>query len=153
MTKLVIFLANNVSIWCQAILLSFSFLEWSDSIEIIWSCFARLSANFEVGHTSARVGMTTFRKNSEIKKKLESDYRALWVESLNRKSYATYYEIVGANWILHWEKKWSQNGSTPGAVSWYVTQLHLWHYFGATFKGGTVFWKTVPLQRVESFFS
>ena len=38
----------------------------------------------------------------------------------------------------HWEKsgaktlrkKWSQNGSTPGAVSWCVTQLHLWHYFG-----------------------
>ncbi len=40
---------------------------------------------------------------------------------------------------LHWEKKWSQNGSTSGAVSWYVTQLHPWHYFGATFKGGAVF--------------
>ncbi len=26
-----------------------------------------------------------------------------------------------------------------GAVSWYVTQLHPWHYFGATFKGGAVF--------------
>ena len=39
----------------------------------------------------------------------------------------------------HWEKKWSQNGSIPDAVSWYVTQLHPWHYFGATFKGGAVF--------------
>ncbi len=36
----------------------------------------------------------------------------------------------------HWEKKWSQNGSTPGAVLWYVTQLHPWHYFGVAFKGG-----------------
>ena len=26
--------------------------------------------------------------------------------------------------IIHLEKKRSQNGSTPGAVSWYVTQLH-----------------------------
>ena len=37
------------------------------------------------------------------------------------------------------KKKWSQNGSNPGVVSWYVTQLHRWHYFGATFKGGAVF--------------
>ncbi len=32
--------------------------------------------------------------------------------------------------IMHWEKKWSQDGG----VSWCVTQLHLWHYFGTTFK-------------------
>ncbi len=43
---------------------------------------------------------------------------------------------------VHWKhvtilrKKWSQKGSTPGAVSWNVTQLPPWHYFGATFKGG-----------------
>ncbi len=37
------------------------------------------------------------------------------------------------------KKKWSQNSSTIGAVLWYVTQLHPWHYFGATFKGGAVF--------------
>ncbi len=36
-------------------------------------------------------------------------------------------------------KKWSQKGSIPGAVSWYVTQLHPWHYFGVTFKGGAVY--------------
>ncbi len=29
---------------------------------------------------------------------------------------------------LHW-KKWSQNSCTPGAVSWYATELHSWHYF------------------------
>ena len=29
------------------------------------------------------------------------------------------------------KKRWSQNSSTPGAVLWYVTQLHLSHYFGA----------------------
>ena len=45
------------------------------------------------------------------------------------------------NFLLSYtlRKKWSQNGSTPGAVSWYVTQLHPWHYFGANFKGGAVF--------------
>ena len=26
-----------------------------------------------------------------------------------------------------------------GAVSWYETQLHPWHYFGATFKGEAIF--------------
>ncbi len=36
------------------------------------------------------------------------------------------------------EKK-SGAKTEPGAVSWYVTQLNLWHYFGATFKGGAVF--------------
>ncbi len=45
-------------------------------------------------------------------------------------------------------KKWSKNGSTPGAVSWYITQLHPWHYFGAIFQG-----RAVPLQKVELFFS
>ncbi len=41
------------------------------------------------------------------------------------------------------KKKWSQNGSTPGAVSWYVTQLHPWHYLrkknGSTLQSGIVF--------------
>ncbi len=41
--------------------------------------------------------------------------------------------------LTYLRKKWSQNGSTPGAVSWYVNQLHPWHYFGATFKDGAVF--------------
>ncbi len=36
------------------------------------------------------------------------------------------------------EKKVEQK-RLPGAVSWYVTQLHPWDYFGATFKGGAVF--------------
>ena len=36
-------------------------------------------------------------------------------------------------YCLTLRKKWSQKGSTPGAVSWYVTQLHPWHYFGAPF--------------------
>ncbi len=36
------------------------------------------------------------------------------------------------------KKKWSQNGSTPGTVSWCVIQLEPWHYFGATFKGRAV---------------
>ncbi len=42
------------------------------------------------------------------------------------------------------EKKWSQNGSTPEAVSWYLTQLHpwlhppRWHRFPKRLQGGAV---------------
>ncbi len=55
-------------------------------------------------------------------------------------------------------KSGAKNGSTPGAISWYVTQLHPWHYFlnmiikeknGSTLQGGTVFQNG---SRVEPFW-
>ena len=41
----------------------------------------------------------------------------------------TWHSLANPVYKDHWEK----------SVSWYVTQLHPWHYFGATFKGEAVF--------------
>ncbi len=48
---------------------------------------------------------------------------------------------LGAFWpMLHWGKRWSNNSSTPGAVSWYITQLipPKWHRFPKWLQGGAV---------------
>ncbi len=62
------------------------------------------------------------------------------------------YDITSPKQMPWLRKKWSQNGSptiAPPLEPFHdtiITQLHPWHYFGTTFRGGAIFGQIYDYQ-------